>query len=318
MSKKKQETTKIPKASKELDEFCGYKILPVLTKGRCRHYMYMKKHVLRSSSEVAATDRTLFLVNLPVDTTDHHLKQLFGPYGRIQRIIYHNTPSSYGLTNNNNNSEDEDEVPALDLPAKSTSKNNRKRKAGKDQQPESTEEGLRTLLHSGASAHVVFNTPKDLTNVLNMPRAERKWGGDNENKALRPLGFKRYLLSYDLSRPDPQELQQQVDSFMVKFKASEYEKEREILERMNKMDEDGFVVVTRHKKAKTTDGSINVAAVSAESVDLKKAKQRELFDFYRFHLREKKQNELSELRRKFEEDKEKITKLKQSRKFKPF
>ncbi|KAG0167418.1 Ribosomal RNA-processing protein 7 A [Apophysomyces sp. BC1034] len=312
MSKKK-ESTKISKASKRLDEYCGYKIVPVIVKDRCRHYLYMKKHVLRSSSELAATDRTLFIVNLPADATDDHLKHLFSAYGRIQRIIYHNRPSSFGLTDGNSDSEDE--LPAVVIPSK-TSLKNRKRKAGKEQ-PETSETRLQTILHSGASAHVVFDSPKDLKSVLEMPRVELKWMTDK--KATVPvLGFERYVLSYNLARPDAQQLQQQVDSFMLKFKASEYEKEREVLERMNKMDEDGFVVVTRHKKAKTTDGSISVAAVSADSIDLQKAQQRELFDFYRFQVREKKQNELIELRKRFEDDKQKIAKLKQSRKFKPF
>jgi ribosomal RNA-processing protein 7 len=103
-----------------------------------------------------------------------------------------------------------------------------------------------------------------------------------------------HVLAFELSRPDHSELQQQVDSYMMKFKENEYQKERDLLDRMNKMDEDGFVVVSRHKKKRNTDGEIQVTATSsasASSYDPTKAKKKkELVDFYRFQLREKKQN----------------------------
>lgn len=129
-------------------------------------------------------------------------------------------------------------------------------------------------------------------------------------------------MAYELSRPDAEALQMEVDSFLKKFKDEEYQKEREKLERMNQMDEDGFTVVVRHKKNKTTDGSVNVAAVSAEmaeaQIQYQTKKKKELVNFYRFQMREQKQNELVELRKRFEEDKAKIARLKQNRKFKPY
>lgn len=100
-----------------------------------------------------------------------------------------------------------------------------------------------------------------------------------------------YLLSYDLSRPDHDQLQQQVDTFMVKFKADEYEKEREAMERMSKMDEDGFVVVSRTKKrSRATDGEVAVQSFGAATFDPSKVKKKELTDFYRFQVREAKKN----------------------------
>ena len=131
-----------------------------------------------------------------------------------------------------------------------------------------------------------------------------------------------YALAYELSRPSPAKLQEEVDQFMMKFKADEYQKEREKLERMNQMDDDGFTVVVRHKKTKATDGDIHVGAVSAEVAEAQRAvaakKKKELVNFYRFQMREKKQDELVTLRKRFEEDKAKIAQLKQTRKFKPY
>lgn len=97
------------------------------------------------------------------------------------------------------------------------------------------------------------------------------------------------MLRYQISRPDPARLQSEVDEFMLKFKTSEYEKEREKLERLSKMDEDGFVVVTRHKKGRATDGTIAVS-VASNAIDPTKLKKKELVDFYRFQMRERKKN----------------------------
>jgi ribosomal RNA-processing protein 7 len=78
---------------------------------------------------------------------------------------------------------------------------------------------------------------------------------------------------------------------MQKFKADEYEKERQELERMNQMDDDGFTVVVRHKKQNNTDGSINVSAVSSDMAEAQrhKSNKKELLNFYRFQMRDKKQ-----------------------------
>ena len=44
----------------------------------------------------------------------------------------------------------------------------------------------------------------------------------------------------------------------------------------------------------------------------------ELQNFYRFQMREQKRNQLAELRKRFEEDKLQVAKMKEARKFKPF
>ncbi|KAI7905674.1 ribosomal RNA-processing protein 7-domain-containing protein [Cokeromyces recurvatus] len=288
-----QESKEREKTSKQLETFQGFKVLPVImdeNNKSIRHYFFMKKHESKSLEDENIKDRTLFLANLPPDTTDYHIKKLFKGHP-IDQITYSSSGSS---------------------------KKNQKEKEEKEDKPNRE---LRQLFVGGSSAHVVFSTNGDLDQVLSMHRVEKKWAKEDE-KTGQPLGFQRYILQYELSRPNPMDLQQEVDSFMMKFKADEYQKEREQLERMNKMDEDGFTVVVRHKKNKTTDGTINVSAISTDVAEAQKEyhqkKKKELVNFYRFQMREQKQNELTELRKRFEEDKAKIAKLKQNRKFKPY
>jgi ribosomal RNA-processing protein 7 len=50
----------------------------------------------------------------------------------------------------------------------------------------------------------------------------------------------------------------------------------------------------------------------------RKKKNTELKNFYRFQIRDDKMKQLDVLRKKFEEDKERVTKMKEARKFNPF
>jgi ribosomal RNA-processing protein 7 len=53
--------------------------------------------------------------------------------------------------------------------------------------------------------------------------------------------------------------------------------------------------------------------------EVKKPKKKEIvLDFYQHQARENKREQLADLRRKFEEDKKKIEKMKETRKFNPF
>lgn len=50
----------------------------------------------------------------------------------------------------------------------------------------------------------------------------------------------------------------------------------------------------------------------------KKKKDTELKNFYRFQIREEKMKQLDQLRKKFDEDKKKVERMKATRKFNPF
>ncbi|CAD6950822.1 unnamed protein product [Tilletia controversa] len=107
------------------------------------------------------------------------------------------------------------------------------------------------------------------------------------------------------------------------------------------LDSDGFTIVTAGGKygrtaetgSKVGGGGVEGASVrvarnrpymaSGDAFDAekgpprKKSKSKDLEDFYRFQTREKNREKLAQLRAKFQEDKVKVAKLKESRKFKP-
>lgn len=70
-------------------------------------------------------------------------------------------------------------------------------------------------------------------------------------------------------------------------------------------------ILSRNKRKKVT-------SADSKQRSRKKKKQLELKNFYRFQIRQEKVEKLEELRQKFEEDKQRVALMKESRKFKPF
>ena len=95
---------------------------------------------------------------------------------------------------------------------------------------------------------------------------------------------------------------------MTAFASKEASKARSLARQRQVADADGFITVTR-------GGRTNPARqeVAQEQAEKQKEKQRGLEDFYRFQSREKRKQKAGELLRKFEEDKEKIRKMRDRR-----
>ena len=98
-----------------------------------------------------------------------------------------------------------------------------------------------------------------------------------------------------------------MDKALTRFNAAESARMLSLKRLRSEPDEDGFITVTRREK-----GDV----VEPETKKINRAVNLE--DFYKFQKREKREKKMEELRRKFEEDKIKIEKAKQGRKFKPY
>ena len=95
---------------------------------------------------------------------------------------------------------------------------------------------------------------------------------------------------------------------MTAFASKEASQARSLARQRQEADADGFITVTR-------GGRTNPARqeVAQEQAEKQKEKQRGLEDFYRFQSREKRKQRAGELVRKFEEDKEKVRKMRERR-----
>lgn len=73
----------------------------------------------------------------------------------------------------------------------------------------------------------------------------------------------------------------------------------------------------KNKKRKRGDENKRAGAEQPRNRE-KKKKDKELKNFYTFQIKEQKIEKLELLRKKFEEDKERVAAMKAARKFKPF
>ena len=167
------------------------------------HYMYLKPHT--PDVLTAESQRSLFLVNIPVDTTDLHLKELFSTQiglqaGRILDVQFE------GSTRDKKSASS---FPTAANAASSKSSRKRKREAAAAKEAEDInqrlEEGFppvwdRHLHRSGSTAIVVFVDKTSMNVALKTVKAaiesSRKitWGEGLEDK-LPPLGSQREQLS---------------------------------------------------------------------------------------------------------------------------
>ncbi|OBZ70480.1 Ribosomal RNA-processing protein 7 [Grifola frondosa] len=187
---------------------------------------------------------------------------------------------------------------------------------------------LRTLRRTGRSAHVVFLDDSSLSRALALSSKPRPWPTDTS----APLGLSHYTTLYASLRPPLDVVKAHADSWMKAFEYEEAKKKQQSKYKKGEaiVDEDGFTLVTRGGAyGKTLGGDVGVASIkfqkdqSASGGKGKRARKHkkekmEKGSFYAFQIHEKKRNELIELKKNWEADKEKVEKMKSSRKFKPY
>lgn len=194
---------------------------------------------------------------------------------------------------------------------------------------------VRILRTTGHTAHVVFQSPNALQAALKPVENPLKWPKSRNP----PLGLAHYISKYDSLRPTLDAVKQHADSSLQAYEFIRERRERakmgidedgEDEEKKQKagpiVDEDGFTLVTRGgpkrgPKVVTKDFAAAIQhGEENEAAERLKKHQEKIHhkDFYRFQVREKKRSAFMDQRRKFEQDKEAIERLKAKRKFKPY
>lgn len=329
-NKKKELNIQPRKKAKTLKELSsGFKVLPIempplkvfssinsneLKSIPITHYLFFKQHESHKQDNEIPANSAIFICNLPVDTTVAHIKHIFKHCGEIVSC----------------------QINAIKLPIFNDSVESI---VFEDEEMESV--FGREVYISGITAHVVFEEEKSVKKALAMKQRVRVWKVDNDSfegeedeedededekldfekeTEIMPLGYKKWTQQYKYTRPRPTALKTRVDQYMANFTRMEEIEKLELDKKLNQVDEDGFTLVTRRSRRNTNtskDGASVTAARYEEIKDLK-PKNKELQNFYRFQIKEKKRNELADLRKKFEEDKKRIEDLRSSRRFKPY
>ncbi|EEA18791.1 hypothetical protein TMatcc_010665 [Talaromyces marneffei ATCC 18224] len=315
------------KSSTAITEISGYTVLPIKLPPALpsfpelvTHYVYLRPHEPRIPDPDAA--RSLFLVNVPIDTTELHLRHLFSSQlsaGRVERVqfegVFRSSTSNTTATT------------AVIKADTSETQQGKKRKRQDVITSAELETQLRSAgfpstwdreLHpSGSHAIVTFvDRPAmeaSLKAVRKYAAKEKKspviWGEGIEDR-IATLGTTRYRKHVaKLRYPPADELLSIVNNYMSLYTQWEETCAAEASRRAAEPDEDGFITVTRGPRFTDVAREEEVK----ELVEKQRKREEGLGDFYRFQTREKRKERQNELLRKFDEDKRKIEKLKKSR-----
>ncbi|KAI0652501.1 ribosomal RNA-processing protein 7-domain-containing protein [Trametes meyenii] len=326
----------------------GFAVLPIAYSSTATHILYARKHSnsqhkdikgkQREKATILPAGRTLFLVNVPPDATERELALLFKACGTVERVIF-STRTTGALQQeqlvdieDDSASEDErvtdpgesqDEEEIAQRPKK-------KRKVIKPEGPQVVplpSPSIRILRRTGHTAYLIFLDESSLERALKPPQKPYTWPVDKET----PHGPAHYASLYASLRPPLDVVRAHADSWMEAFEYGQAKKRQESKYHKGEaiVDEDGFTLVTRGGAyGKTLGGEVGVASKQFQveqagggsgkrrRKDKKEKKEKEAF--YAFQIHEKKRREIIDLKKKFEEDKAKIEKLKESRKFKPY
>ena len=109
------------------------------------HSLYFRLHETRKSDPELPCGQTLFMINLPVDTTHDHLQRLFRRCGSIQKVIFKNGQSLY------------------------------------EECPDFEPRILSQIHKSGVKAHVVFEDEEACQKALSMKVRKRIWSNQMED-----------------------------------------------------------------------------------------------------------------------------------------
>ncbi|KAH9983196.1 ribosomal RNA-processing protein 7-domain-containing protein [Russula compacta] len=303
-------------------------------------------------------DRTIFMVNVPPDATEREIVLLFKSCGTVEKVVFDaDRPSEYadGKANTDTDTDSAEDDDTSSLPPSQSPPARKKRKmvaSSSTAEPSASSSGqrpkvvplppvtpLRTYRRTGHTAHILFLDASSCTRALALAHPGAKlvlWPTNGDKEC--PRGLAHYMAQYESARPPLDAVRAHADSAIARFdfdlaarkaalrRESKYKKGEALV------DEDGFTLVVRGGAyGQAVGGGVTVASrkfmdeyakgVHQKGSGSKRKRHKEGKEkaaFYAFQIHEKKRNALLELKRKWEEDKAAVEKLKASRKYKPY
>ncbi|XP_074840025.1 ribosomal RNA-processing protein 7 homolog A isoform X2 [Carettochelys insculpta] len=164
-------------------------------------------------------------------------------------------------------------------------------------------------------AYVVFKSPAGIQAAKSLS-LRGPLVLSSENHPVK-TGIRKWIANYGDSVVDPVELKAEVDAFMQAYDQKIAEEEAKAEKEEGVPDEEGWVKVTRRGRR---PGLPRTEAASLRVLEREKRKRahKELLNFYAWQHRETKREHIAQLRKKFEEDKQRIALMRAQRKFRPY
>ncbi|XP_046763378.1 ribosomal RNA-processing protein 7 homolog A isoform X1 [Gallus gallus] len=264
----------------------GYTALAVKFGARQRspHCLLVKEHRVREGpGDTHPPQRTLFVLNVPPycsAVSGDALSRLFARCGAVQSVDLRDKPG----------------------PGEKAEKRTSKFFTN------GTATGFRV-------AYVVFRKPAG----VQAAKALSQEGPLLISTESHPVktGISKWIARYADSVVDQEELKAEVDAYMQDYDKKIEEEEAKAAKEEGVPDEEGWVKVTRkgRKPGLPRTEAANLRVLEREK---RKKARKELLNFYAWQHRETKREHIAQLRKKFEEDKQRIALMRAQRKFRPY
>ena len=278
----------------------GFSVIPVLYNSSTTHYLYARPHASSKSDsrKVLPEGRTLFLVNLPPDTTDRELVLFFKHSGTVEKVIFDFDVKE--PQNEDTDSEEDESRDEADDGGEEKPKKGRKTQKDKPMAPALIHlpaTPCRRLRKTGSSAYVIFLDSSSLERALASTSKPRTWPTSSEE----PSGLAHYRALYDSLRPPLDAVRAFADSSIEVYEYEQAKKKQKSKYRKGEaiVDADGFTLVTRGGAyGKTLGGGVAVASkrfqrsgqAARNRTNKKEKKEKE--GFYAFQKAEKQRSGL--------------------------
>lgn len=248
---------------------------------RSPHCLLVKEHRVREGpADTHPPQRTLFVLNVPPYCSADALSRLFARCGAVQSVDLRDKPG----------------------PGEKAEKRTSKFFTN------GTATGFRV-------AYVVFRKPAG----VQAAKALSQEGPLLISTESHPVktGISKWIARYADSVVDREELKAEVDAYMQDYDKKIEEEEAKAAKEEGVPDEEGWVKVTRkgRKPGLPRTEAANLRVLEREK---RKKARKELLNFYAWQHRETKREHIAQLRKKFEEDKQRIALMRAQRKFRPY
>ncbi|XP_017464868.1 PREDICTED: ribosomal RNA-processing protein 7 homolog A [Rhagoletis zephyria] len=262
----------------------GYKVTPLrLTADRplelCPQ-IFMREHFIRLEDASKPKGRTLFLLNVPPYVSEQSLGRFFRKSVDVLNKV------SFAERPGRNESE---KWQKYIIPFSSSA-----------------------VPFKFKVAYVVFQKSTGVQRSLQLSSIDLF---NSDGDCVLESGMQLWHSQYEERILDETEAQARIDKYMEAYD----KREKKALEaaKNSEADADGWVTVGKQGRNAGFEQKESVVGRLEEKI-VRGKKKKELDNFYTFQIRESKMKNIVELRKKFEEDKQKIEALKKTRRFRPF
>lgn len=285
---------------------------------KATHHIYLRRNTPKIAT--ANDSRSIFLANVPSDSTEPHFRALFTSLvgaGRFEGILFEEDK------NTTKSSLEPTQAARLAAHQKKRKREDEETKNLKEEAAAQLPDTWSRRLHrSGGSAVALLADEKSVESVLKAVRKLKRskkypvWGEGVKDKAP-PLGSHWLRAHNKLTYPGNDVVQAAVDAYFTIFNRKEEEAVQVAKRLRNEPDEDGFVTVTRGGRAAPARRD-EAEEAKRRMLEKQQKKKDDMQNFYRFQLREKRKAEQTDLLKRFAEDKKRVNALREKRgKFRP-